>query len=180
MSTFNGLPAHALLVHFIVVLAPLTAVLAILCAVWPAARQRLVWLVVALSLLTAALTPLTTEAGEWLQHRVGRSPTVHTHAELGDTMIFFALALLVAAALLAVVHVRAGRGRSLSNGAVGRRRGFRGGGRRRDHRAGVSHRRLGSQGHLGSGGVGAARTEELGLNFSLLLRPVPRRHRRLD
>ena len=33
------------LVHFIVVLAPLTALLAILCAVWPAARRRLVWLV---------------------------------------------------------------------------------------------------------------------------------------
>ena len=46
--------------------APLTAVLAILCAVWPAARQRLVWLVLALSVLTAVLTPLTTEAGEWL------------------------------------------------------------------------------------------------------------------
>ncbi len=114
MSTFNGLPAHALLVHFIVVLGPLTAILAILCAVWPAARQRLVWLVLALSVLTAALTPLTTEAGEWLQHRLGPSPTVKAHAELGDTMAYFALALLVAAVLLAVVHVRAGRGRSLS------------------------------------------------------------------
>ena len=114
MSTFNGLPAHVLFVHFIVVLAPLTAVLAILCAVWPAARQRLVWLVVALSVLTAVLTPLTTEAGEWLEHRVGRSPTLHTHTELGDTMIFFSAALLVAAALLAIVHIRAGRGRSLS------------------------------------------------------------------
>ncbi|BBY64941.1 DUF2231 domain-containing protein [Mycolicibacterium helvum] len=114
MSTFNGLPSHALLVHFIVVLAPLTAILAILCAVWPAARHRLVWLVVALSVLTAALTPLTTEAGEWLEHQVGRSPAVHTHAELGDTMIFFSAALLVASALLAVIHLRAGRGRSLS------------------------------------------------------------------
>jgi hypothetical protein len=114
VSTFNGLPAHVLFVHFIVVLAPLTAVLAIVCAVWPAARQRLVWLVVALSLFTAVLTPLTTEAGEWLAHRVGRSPTLHAHTELGDTMIVFSLALVVAAVLLAVVHVRAGRGRSVS------------------------------------------------------------------
>ncbi len=58
MSTFNGLPAHVLLVHFIVVLAPLTAVLAILCAVWPAARQRLVWLVLTLSLIVTVLTPV--------------------------------------------------------------------------------------------------------------------------
>lgn len=38
MTTLAGLPAHALLVHGVVVLAPLTAVLAILCAVWPARR----------------------------------------------------------------------------------------------------------------------------------------------
>lgn len=113
MSTVNGLPAHVLLVHFIVVLGPLTAVLAILCALWPAARQRLVWLVLALSVIVAVLTPLTTEAGEWLEDRVGRSPLLHAHTELGDTMLYFALALLVAAVLLAVVHLRAGRGQSL-------------------------------------------------------------------
>lgn len=115
MSTFNGLPAHVLLVHFIVVLGPLTAALAILCAVWPAARQRLVWLVLVLALVTTVLTPLTTEAGEWLEHQVGRSPLLHTHTELGDTMLYFALALLVAALLLAVVNVRASRGRPLSS-----------------------------------------------------------------
>jgi len=109
----NGLPAHPLLVHFIVVLAPLTAVLAILCAVWPAARQRLVWLVLALAAATTALTPLTTESGEWLEGRVGESELLERHTELGDTMIYFALALLVAAILLVVTHRRAGRGRTL-------------------------------------------------------------------
>lgn len=106
MSTFNGLPAHALLVHFIVVLAPLTAVLAILCALWPAARRRLVWLVLALAAATTVLTPLTTEAGEWLEHRIGESPAIETHAELGGTMPYFAIALLVAAILLVLVHLR--------------------------------------------------------------------------
>ena len=114
MTTFNGLPAHVLLVHFVVVLAPLTAVLAILCAVWPAARERLVWLVLVLALITTGLTPLTTDAGEWLEHRVARSPLVHTHAHLGDTMIYFAVALLIGAVLLAVQHVQAGRGKALS------------------------------------------------------------------
>jgi len=55
-----------LLVHAIVVLAPLTALLEILCAVWPAARRRLVWLVLAFAAVNLALTPLTTDAGEWL------------------------------------------------------------------------------------------------------------------
>ena len=118
MSTFNGLPLHVLLVHFIVVLAPLTALLAIVCAVWPAARKRLIWLVAALSLITVVLTPLTTSAGEWLEHRVGRSPVVHTHAELGDTMLYFSLALLVAVALLAFIHVRESQNHALKPIAV--------------------------------------------------------------
>ncbi len=107
VSTFNGLPAHVLLVHFVVVLAPLTAILAIVCAVWPAARQRLVWLVLVLAIATTALTPLTVEAGEWLEHRVGSSPALETHAERGDTMLYFALALLAAAILLVFAHLRA-------------------------------------------------------------------------
>ena len=115
VSTFNGLPAHVLFVHFIVALAPLTALLAILCAVWPAARQRLVWLVLALSLIVTVLTPLTTEAGEWLENKVGRSPLIEAHAEIGDTMLFFSLALLVGAVLLAVIHVSAARGRAVSS-----------------------------------------------------------------
>lgn len=114
MSTLNGLPAHALLVHFIVVLAPLTAVLAILCVVWPAARERLVWLVLALAATTAALAPLTTDSGEWLEHNIEESALVEKHAALGDTMVYFALALLVAAILLVVSHVRANRGKALS------------------------------------------------------------------
>lgn len=119
MSTFNGLPIHPLLVHFIVVLAPLTAVLAILCAVWPAARQRLVWLVLALAGITAAVTPLTTESGEWLEHHIDKSELVEKHAEMGDTMVYFALALLVAAVLLVIAHLRAHRGKPLTSALSG-------------------------------------------------------------
>ena len=104
--------------HFIVVLAPLTALLAILCAVWPAARRRLVWLVLGLAVVNAALTPITTQAGEWLEHRVGRSPQLHTHTELGDTMLYFSIALLIAAILLTVLHVRASRSDSVNTVAA--------------------------------------------------------------
>jgi ABC-type branched-subunit amino acid transport system permease subunit len=113
LSTFNGLPAHVLLVHFIVVLGPLTAVLAIVCTFWPSARQRLVWLTLALAVITAVLTPLTTDAGEWLEKRKGRSPLLHAHTELGDTMAYFSIALVAAAALIAVIHLREARGRSV-------------------------------------------------------------------
>ena len=113
MSTFNGLPAHVMLVHFIVVLGPLTAALAIVCTFWPAARQRLVWLVLALAVITVVLTPLTIDAGEWLAKRKGRSPLLHAHTELGDTMAYFSIALVAAAALIAFVHLREARGKSV-------------------------------------------------------------------
>jgi hypothetical protein len=117
VTTLSGLPAHALLVHFIVILGPLTAILAILCAVWPAARKRLVWLVLGLAVGIVILTPLTTDAGKWLEHQVGRSPLLHQHTELGDTMIYFSIALLVVAALLAVIHVREARGHAIQRTA---------------------------------------------------------------
>lgn len=116
MHKIEGLPAHILLNHFVVVLVPLTAALLILCAIWPAARQRLIWLVVALAAITAVVTPLTINAGEWLYDWLSDhqpdylSPQLDTHAERGEHMVYFAVALLIAAALLAALHVQQGRG----------------------------------------------------------------------
>jgi membrane-associated PAP2 superfamily phosphatase len=105
VTTISGLPAHVLLVHAVVVLVPLTAVLEILCALWPAARRRLVWLVLALALTVTVLTPITTEAGEWLiEQRTKVSPILQQHAELGEWMSYFSVALLVVAVALAVLH----------------------------------------------------------------------------
>lgn len=114
MSTIQGLPTHVLLVHFIVALVPLTAALAILSAMWPAARRRLVWLVVFLATAMVVLTPLTVEAGEWLEQRVGATDVLRDHATLGDTMLYFAIGLLLGAVLLAFVHLREQRDRPLS------------------------------------------------------------------
>jgi hypothetical protein len=106
VNTIGDLPAHPLLVHGIVVLVPLTAILLMLCAVWPAARERFVWLVVVLSLVVTVLTPLTTEAGEWLEHqeRGQISPILRQHTEAGDTMIYGALALLLVSLAVAALH----------------------------------------------------------------------------
>lgn len=106
LTTIAGIPAHALLVHAIVVLAPLVALLEMLCGFWPAARRRLVWLVLALAAVTVVLTPLTTEAGEWLLDSGGSPrPILLEHAERGDWMIYFSVAMLVVAIALAVLHV---------------------------------------------------------------------------
>lgn len=106
MTTISGLPAHILLVHAIVVLAPLTAVLEILCGFWPAARRNLVWLVLALAGITTVLTPIATEAGEWLKdQRPSVSPILQEHAERGDWMIYFSAAMLVVALALVALHL---------------------------------------------------------------------------
>jgi len=100
MQTVNGLPAHVLLVHAIVVLLPLSAALLALTALWPAARRRLAGPNVILSLLVVVLVPITTSAGEWLEHRLTPNPLIHHHAELGDTAIYAAVSVAVLAVLL--------------------------------------------------------------------------------
>lgn len=85
MGTVNGLPAHILLVHAIVVLLPLAALLLVLTAVWPAARRRFAGPNAILSVLVVALVPVTTSAGEWLEHRVAETALLRDHTELGDT-----------------------------------------------------------------------------------------------
>lgn len=104
MNTIGDLPAHPLLVHAVVVLTPLTAVLTIMCAVWTAARERLVWLTLALSVVTLVLTPFAIEAGEALIHQLPKNPVLREHAELGDTATFFVVGLVVVSVLIAVLH----------------------------------------------------------------------------
>jgi|SRR5690625_1754271 len=119
MSTIAGLPAHVLLLHFVVALVPLTAILLILCAVWPAARRRLVWLVAALAGLTLLVTPATVSAGEWLADtgKIGASPELDEHMAAGEYGLYMALALAVAAALLAGLHIAVSRGNGMAAAA---------------------------------------------------------------
>ncbi|MFF0392896.1 DUF2231 domain-containing protein [Kitasatospora sp. NPDC004615] len=100
MSTLNGLPVHILLVHIVVVFVPLTALALIVCALSPAVARRCGLLLPVLAFVTAASVPLTTNAGEWLEHNVERNDLVRKHAELGDGMLpwvggLFLLAVLV-------------------------------------------------------------------------------------
>jgi hypothetical protein len=97
MTTVNGLPAHILLVHAIVVLLPLAALLLVLSALWPAVRRKVAGPNAILSVLVVVLVPITTEAGEWLERRVASTPLVRTHTELGDTALYVAIPVAVLA-----------------------------------------------------------------------------------
>jgi hypothetical protein len=110
MTTINGIPAHALLIHAIVVLTPLTALLEILCAFWPAARRKFVWLLLAFATANLVLTPLAASSGQWLYDKLGiDTPILQTHRERGGWMIYFSAALLIVAIALAVLHWLEGR-----------------------------------------------------------------------
>lgn len=108
MDIVEGLPAHALLLHFVVVLVPLTALLVTVCGLWPAGRQgQLMWATLISAIITMVLTPITTTAGLWLYSlRTRPSPILREHAARGSTMIYFSAALLVVAVTLAVLGVR--------------------------------------------------------------------------
>ena len=109
MTTLDGLPAHILLVHAVVVLIPLSALMLILIAIWPGARARLVWPTAILTLVALISVPLTTDAGEWLERRVAASALVHTHTELGDTMLPWAIGLALVALVILARHLVARR-----------------------------------------------------------------------
>lgn len=120
MNTINGLPAHVLFVHAVVVLVPLSAILVILCSLWPAARRRLSLFTFALSALALISVPLATGAGEWLEHQVKRTQLVRDHTQLGDTMLPWAIGIAVVAAVIAVLEFREARiGASAAGGTAG-------------------------------------------------------------
>jgi hypothetical protein len=97
INEVNGLPTHILLVHAVVVLIPLAALLTVLAAVWPAARRRLGIFTPLAALAALIVVPITTQAGEWLLARVHQTPLIEEHVRLGDTMLWFAIALFVVA-----------------------------------------------------------------------------------
>lgn len=85
-DTVLGIPLHPLVVHAVVVLAPLTALLLVLFAVSARFRAWSGLLTPVVATLTLVLSPVATQSGETLQARVPESTLVHEHAEIGDTL----------------------------------------------------------------------------------------------
>lgn len=94
-----------LVVHAVVVLAPLAALGAVVVAVWPRARRRWGWPVVVLAAVAVAAIPIATSSGEGLEHNLPRTAAVETHTQLGDELLPFAAALLVAVLALMLVEL---------------------------------------------------------------------------
>lgn len=97
-TQINGLPAHILLVHVVVILVPLTAIALVGCAIWPSWIRRLGLVLPLLALITLVSVPLTTHAGEWLEKHTASTPLIRKHTELGDGLLPWAIGLFVLAA----------------------------------------------------------------------------------
>ncbi|MEV0494134.1 DUF2231 domain-containing protein [Streptomyces atratus] len=97
LDLINGIPAHVLFVHVVVILVPLTALALVLCAIWPSVMRRFRLTLPILALVTLVSVPLTTDAGEWLERHVESNALVRKHAELGDGLLPWVIALFLMA-----------------------------------------------------------------------------------
>jgi hypothetical protein len=104
LHEINGLPAHVLLVHVVIVLVPAAAVMLVASAVWPAARAKLGFLTPAVALVALVFVPITTNAGHWFQSHLpnhfGETAAVRHHAALGDELLPWAIGIFVLSAIV--------------------------------------------------------------------------------
>ncbi len=110
-----GLPTHILVIHSVVVGVPLMALVTAAVALGPAPWRRAAPAVAVLDALLLGLAWVASESGARLQARLAAQgnalPEIQAHADLGATVPWFVLGLLVAAVLVAVLHHRGRRSR---------------------------------------------------------------------
>jgi hypothetical protein len=103
-STVFGLPAHPLIVHAVVVLVPLSALSAIVVALWPAVRARYAPLALGIATLALVSVPLATHTGEELERHIHPTAFVERHTEMADGLLPFMAVLWLALAGLVVAR----------------------------------------------------------------------------
>jgi hypothetical protein len=101
--TFNGLPLHPLIVHVVVVFAPMAALGGIVYAVKPAWRWWLRWPFVASAVIAAGAGVLAVQSGYSLEHlrHFEQLASVQTHRRRGSILRWLMLAFLVPTGLAA-------------------------------------------------------------------------------
>ncbi|PKW27764.1 DUF2231 domain-containing protein [Phycicoccus duodecadis] len=99
-DTVFGIPVHALVVHAVVVLSPLTVLMLLAFSVSERFRAWSGWLTTAVGALTTLFSFVASSSGESLQRRVGRTDLVREHAELGDLLPWVVLGATIVAGVL--------------------------------------------------------------------------------
>lgn len=112
----NGLPAHPLIVHAVVVILPLTAVVAVIATVWPTLQRKLTWVIPLMALVGLAAVPVAVQAGEALAEQMGNPEFIENHERLGEMILPWAIGLLVLTAAQWLHLRRVDRSRLLTIG----------------------------------------------------------------
>ena len=95
IDTLFGLPAHPLVVHAAVILLPLAAVGLLLVAAIPRARRLSAPIVLGTALAATVAVGLAQQSGEALEDRVTETELVEEHAEQGESVLPWAIAVTV-------------------------------------------------------------------------------------
>jgi hypothetical protein len=95
--TFNGLPLHPLIVHVVVVFAPMAALGGIVYAVMPRWRWWLRWPFVISAVIAAGAGVLAVQSGYSLEHmrHLEQLASVQTHRHRGSILRWVLLAFLL-------------------------------------------------------------------------------------
>jgi hypothetical protein len=106
-TQINGLPAHVLLIHLVVVLVPVAA-LVLVAQAWSRPVRR--WAGVGGPLLclgALVMVPVTTQAGKWLRDHLNpelaASAPVRKHVALGNELLPWVIALFVLSVVVFVL-----------------------------------------------------------------------------
>ncbi|EYR62883.1 hypothetical protein N866_04500 [Actinotalea ferrariae CF5-4] len=113
-----GLPLHPLVVHAAVVLVPVAALVIAVAGVWPRFRRWAGYLPAALAVAALVVVPVATQSGEALQSRLGDPPFVERHADLGEALVPWVVALAVVGGMVTAVELLRRRGTVLHRGVV--------------------------------------------------------------
>ena len=108
-DTVLGLPLHPLVVHAVVVLAPLTALLTVMAVASTRLRERIGVALPVLATVTWVAAFVAEQSGEALEQAVGESALVREHAELGERLPLALLVVTVLTWAMWVLHRRASR-----------------------------------------------------------------------
>lgn len=112
-NDFYGLPLHPLIVHATVVIIPLAVLTVILSAAWLRFRTWAGPLPAGLSLVGLILVPLSTSTGETLEDQVQETALLETHAELGEGLLPWMIALLAFSTAGYLLHRRSAHSQSV-------------------------------------------------------------------
>lgn len=104
MNELFGLPAHILLLHAIVIFAPVAGLLAIGYSWAPPIRKYIGWALFALAVLNVPLAWITTETGEQLEEQRPENNLIEAHAAQGNALPLIAVLFLIAAVLLFLAY----------------------------------------------------------------------------